>query len=69
MVLSQLIRFNLPSSTSTSAPAFLKLRELMSTHAGVREQYFGYSIPPMNYTKDVMHWIIRLLLPRLLKSL
>ncbi|KAH8669457.1 hypothetical protein BGZ60DRAFT_527941 [Tricladium varicosporioides] len=58
MVLSQLIRFTLPSSASTSAPAFLKLREFMNTCSGVREQYFGYSIPPMNYTKDEMHWII-----------
>lgn len=66
MVLSQVIRFTLPPSSAISAPAFLRLREFISSNGQVKDQYFGYIISPKNAPlpkrKDEICWVIGLFL-------
>jgi len=60
MVLSEVIRFTLPSVTSES---FLKLRQQIASQAGVKYQYFGHVLPdhgiPLPQKKNQLCWVIQ----------
>jgi hypothetical protein len=64
MVLSHVLRFTLPqSSSAVSGPAFLKVRNFVRSHGKVEDQYFGYTFPVVGGERreksDEMCWVIR----------
>jgi hypothetical protein len=60
MALSEIIRFVLPSHCNAD---FVKLRQYVSLHGGVKTQYFGAMIAPANAALPIknheMCWVIR----------
>ncbi|RSL69358.1 hypothetical protein CEP53_002244 [Fusarium sp. AF-6] len=61
-MLLQILSFTLPTSTTISSPAFLSLRKAVAT-AGVKLQYFGYSVEarvaPLPKKRHEISWIIQ----------
>ncbi len=61
MALSEIIRFVLPLQRNAD---FVKLREYLSLHGGVKDQYFGDMIPPSAAALPIksheMCWVIRM---------
>ncbi|PMD53487.1 uncharacterized protein K444DRAFT_700620 [Hyaloscypha bicolor E] len=60
MALSEIIRFVLPSHCNAD---FVKLRQYLSLHGGVKTQYFGAMVAPANAALPIknheMCWVIR----------
>jgi len=60
MALSEIIRFVLPSSRSS---LFSNLRDYISVNGGVKDQYYGYMVSPLNSAlqirKDEICWVIQ----------
>jgi hypothetical protein len=62
MAISEILRFPLPKSSSSSS-AFRVLRDKVSSKGQVNTQYFGYVVPnegfPVPKREDEMCWVIR----------
>jgi hypothetical protein len=59
--MSEVLRFALPKSTSTAA-AFLQLRQAVAKSHRIRDQYFGYTLPVagtgLPVQESEMCWVI-----------